>query len=144
MHIEEKLEQMGMELPNAPEGGEGYVHVKEFGDKLVYVSGCGPEINGKTDYHGRVGKEVTFEQAQECAVNCTLNILCALKQKYDNLDRIKSFVKMLAFVTCDHDFIHVADVANASTKLLVDLFGKECGLPARSAIGVSFTPTWRK
>ena len=71
MIIEKKLEEMGLTLPEYPEGQGVFDHVKEFGPNLAYVAGCGPEINGVLKYTGRVDKEVTMEQAKECAVDCT-------------------------------------------------------------------------
>ena len=53
--VEQKLRELGYALPARPEGGGSYVHVKEFGDGLAYVSGCGPELDGELAFRGQVG-----------------------------------------------------------------------------------------
>ena len=140
MIIEKKLEEMGLTLPEYPEGQGVFDHVKEFGPNLAYVAGCGPEINGVLKYTGRVDKEVTMEQAKECAVDCTLNFLRALQLHFGDLDRIKQFVKMTVFVACDHDFKLQPEVGDACTGLLKELYGEERGVPARSSIGQAALP----
>lgn len=137
MKIGEKLTGMGLSLPAAPEGGGSYLHVKPLGRDLVYVSGCGPELDGVLKYTGRVGAEVTVEQARACAVDCTLNLLRALELYLGDLDRVKSFVKMTAFVACPHDFLQVPRVADAATQLLRELYGDARGLPTRTTLGVT-------
>ena len=140
MIIEKKLEEMGLTLPEYPEGQGVFDHVKEFGPNLAYVAGCGPEINGVLKYTGRVDKEVTMEQAKKCAVDCTLNFLRALQLHFGDLDRIKQFVKMTVFVACDHDFKLQPEVGDACTGLLKELYGEERGVPARSSIGQAALP----
>jgi len=87
-----------------------------------------------------VDKEVTMEQAKECAVDCTLNFLRALQLHFGDLDRIKQFVKMTVFVACDHDFKLQPEVGDACTGLLKELYGEERGVPARSSIGQAALP----
>ena len=137
MDVNQKLKELGITLPAQPEGGGTYAHVKEFGEKLAYVAGCGPELDGKQNWTGRVGIEVTVEQAQQCAEDCVKNILRALQLKFGDLSRIKSFVKMTVFVVCEHDFQRGPEVANGATKLLENLYGTERGLPVRTTVGVN-------
>ena len=109
--IDEKLKKMGITLPEPPAKGGLYTPVKEFGDHFLYCSGCGPQING-TSIDGKLG----------------------------DLDRIKRFVKVLGFVNSTDDFTQQPQVINGGSQLLLDLFGEEKGLPARTAMGSNATP----
>ena len=137
MDVYQRMKELGVKLPEQPEGGGTYAHVKAFGGNLAYVAGCGPELDGKQNYTGRVGIEVTVEQGQQCAADCVRNILRALELFTGDLNRVKSFVKMTAFVVCEPDFQRGPEVANGATKLLCDLYGRERGLPVRTTVGVN-------
>ena len=137
--IETKLKELGITLPTPPANGGLYTPVMEFGDHLLYCSGCGPQVNG-TSIDGKLGKDLSVEQGQEAAYRCMLNLLANLNAKLGNLDRIKRFVKVLAFVNSTDDFVQQPQVVNGGSQLLLDLFGEERGLPARTAMGVNATP----
>ncbi|MDY3825563.1 MAG: RidA family protein [Lachnospiraceae bacterium] len=137
--IETKLKELGITLPTPPAKGGLYTPVMEFGDHLLYCSGCGPQVNG-TSIDGKLGKDLSVEQGQEAAYRCMLNLLANLNAKLGNLDRIKRFVKVLAFVNSTDDFVQQPQVVNGGSQLLLDLFGEERGLPARTAMGVNATP----
>lgn len=138
--IEERLRELGIELPAAPLKGGNYKPIKFFADeKQVYCSGFG----STTDTFcilGKLGKEVTEEQGYEAAKNCMLNLLAAFQRDVGSLELIASFVKILVFVSSENDFYKQPQVANGATDLLADIFGEETGLPARSAIGVNVLP----
>ncbi len=138
-NIENKLKELGITLPTPPAKGGLYTPVMEFGDHLLYCSGCGPQVNG-TSIDGKLGKDLSVEQGQEAAYRCMLNLLANLNAKLGNLDRIKRFVKVLAFVNSTDDFVQQPQVVNGGSQLLLDLFGEERGLPARTAMGVNATP----
>lgn len=134
-----KLNEMGVTLPTPPARGGLYTPVVEFGDHLLYCSGCGPQLNGES-IDGKLGRDLTVEQGQQAARRCMLNMLANLDAKIGNLNRIKRFVKVLAFVNSADDFGQQPQVVNGGSQLLLDLFGEERGLPARTAIGVNATP----
>lgn len=134
-----KLNEMGVTLPTPPARGGLYTPVVEFGDHLLYCSGCGPQLNGES-IDGKLGRDLTVEQGQQAARRCMLNLLANLDAKLGNLNRIKRFVKVLAFVNSADDFGRQPQVVNGGSQLLLDLFGEERGLPARTAIGVNATP----
>ena len=138
-NIENKLKELGITLPTPPAKGGLYTPVMEFGDHLLYCSGCGPQLNG-TSIDGKLGKDLSVEQGQEAAYRCMLNLLANLNARLGNLDRIKRFVKVLAFVNSADDFTQQPQVVNGGSQLLLDLFGEERGLPARTAMGVNATP----
>ncbi|NLO85792.1 MAG: RidA family protein [Clostridiales bacterium] len=138
MDIYEKLEQMQLTLPPVPPEGGTYSPTKRLNGTSVFVSGCGPVIDGPV--RGRLGKDVSVEAGQDYARNCMLNVLSVLQAGIGDLRKIKSVAKILTFVQCTEDFEQQASVANGGTQLLVDLLGASVGLPARSAIGVYALP----
>ena len=124
-NVYDKLKEMNLTLPTPPAKGGLYTPVMEFGDHLLYCSGCGPQING-TSINGKLGKELTVEQGQEAALRCMLNLLANLDAKLGDLNRIKRFVKVLAFVNSADDFTQQPQVVNGGSQLLLDLFGAAC------------------
>lgn len=138
-NVYETLKKLNLTLPEPPAKGGLYTPVQEFGDHYLYCSGCGPQING-TSIDGKLGLDLTVEQGQEAAKRCMLNLLSNLNAKMGDLNKIKRFVKVLAFVNSSDDFKQQPQVVNGASRLLLDLFGEERGLPARTAIGVNATP----
>ena len=121
-NVYDKLKEMNITLPNPPARGGLYTPVLEFGDKLLYCSGCGPQIDG-TSIDGTLGRALTVEQGQQAAYRCMLNLLANLDAKLGDLNRIKRFVKVLAFVNSADDFCQQPVVVNGGSQLLLDLFG---------------------
>lgn len=140
MSVEERLKQLNIVLPEVPQKAGMFENCKEFGNHFVYVSGCGPDVNGELYKKGKLGKEISVEEGQEAAGNCVLNALTILNKKLGSLDRIKSVVKVLAFVSSDPDFYSQPQAANGASQMLMDILGTEVGCPSRSAIGVSVLP----
>ena len=137
-NVYEILKTMNIELPKAPEKGGLYSPAKEFGENLVYISGCGPVIADPIT--GIVGKDFTKEEAQIFSKNAMLNVLAVLEAKIGDLNKVKQVVKILTFVASDNSFTQQPFVANGGSQLLIDIFGEENGAPARSAIGVNVLP----
>lgn len=106
----------------------------------MYCSGCGPDLGNGNNVIGKLGKNLTLEQGQRAAYNCMLNLLANLDAKTGDLNKIKRFVKVLAFVNSTDDFGMQPQVVNGGSNLIVELFGEEAGLPARSAIGTNALP----
>lgn len=139
MDIYEKLNELGVKLPTPPAKGGLYTPAKPFGDSLVYVSGCGPVIDGNAA-SGKIGQEFTMEEGYEYARKCMLNALSVLESQIKDLNRVKNVVKILVFVASSDDFYMQPQVANGASQLLCDIFGEEIGVPSRSAIGVNVLP----
>lgn len=137
--VNAQLKEKGITLPVPPARGGLYTPVVEFDDHLLYCSGCGPQLDGES-INGKLGRDLTLEQGQQAAYRCMLNLLANLNAKLGDLNRIKRFVKVLAFVNSTDDFCQQPQVVNGGSQLLLDLFGEEKGLPARTAIGVNATP----
>lgn len=140
MNVYEKLAERNITLPEPPPKGGIYTPVMEFGTNLLYCSGCGPNIGEGTNITGKLGKEVTLEEGQKAAYQCMLNILANIEAEIGDLNKIKKFVKVLGFVQSADDFDQQPAVINGGSQLLLDLFGEEKGLPARSAIGTNALP----
>ncbi len=139
-NVYDKLKEMNITLPEPPPKGGVYTPVMEFGDKLLYCSGCGPDLGGGNTVVGTLGADLTVEEGQKAAYNCMLNLLANLDAKLGDLNRIKRFVKVLGFVRSADDFAQQPQVVNGGSNLLLALFGEEKGLPARTAIGTNATP----
>jgi enamine deaminase RidA (YjgF/YER057c/UK114 family) len=136
---EDRLARLGLELPMAPSPVAIYVPAVRTGN-LVYSSGQLPLVNGAIEHPGKVGHEVTLEQAQAAAEQCTLNALAALKAQLGRLDAVKRVVKVVGFVASGADFTGQPAVVNGASQLLADAFGQEKGAHARSAVGVAALP----
>ncbi|MBQ6374040.1 MAG: RidA family protein [Clostridia bacterium] len=135
-----KLKEMNITLPAPPPKGGVYTPVMEFGDKLLYCSGCGNDIGDGKQLLGKVGRDLTLEQGQQAAYCCMLNLLANLEAKLGDLNRIKRCVKVLGFVNCTDDFTQQPQVINGGSNLLLALLGEEKGLPARTAMGTNACP----
>jgi enamine deaminase RidA (YjgF/YER057c/UK114 family) len=133
------LRELNLELPAPPSVGGLYTPAMPFGENLLYMSGVGPNIPGRTQYFGKVGKDLTIAQGQEAARAAALNLLANLQAAVGDLNRVKRIVKVLGFVSCGQDFYEQPQVINGASALFIDLFG-EMGRAARSAVGMAALP----
>ena len=131
MDVYENLKKNNIEVPKPLEAKGMYLPVNRTGN-LVYLSGQGSIENG-VNLTGRVGVDVTVEEAQHAAEVCMLNTLAALENK------VKKAVKILGFVAGADDFTQQAAVLNGASSVLIAAFG-ENGKHARSAIGTNNLP----
>ena len=140
MNIYDALKEKGIVLPAPPPKGGVYTPVQEFGTHFLYCSGCGPDLGNGNNFIGKVGQDLTLEDGQKAAYNCMLNLLANLEAKTGDLNKIKRFIKMLAFVNSADSFSQQPQVINHASNLLIDIFGEKAGCPARTAIGVNTLP----
>lgn len=139
MTPEQRLAELGYELP-APNPAVGaYVGAVTVGD-IVFVSGHGPYRDGEFIYKGKLGREVDVPTGQAAAALTIVNLLASLKAEIGELDRVRRVVKLLVLVNSDPEFGEQPTVANGASELLVEVFGPERGLHARSAIGMGALP----
>jgi len=136
--FEERLKEMGLELPTAPAPVANYVPAKLVGN-LVYCSGQLPIRDGALLHTGKVGAEVSIEEGRRCARLCALNCLAAVKGAIGSLDRVAEVVQVRGFVNSAPDFDRQPEVINGASDLLVEVFG-EAGRHTRVAIGASSLP----
>jgi enamine deaminase RidA (YjgF/YER057c/UK114 family) len=139
MSIETRLAALGITLPATRPPLYAYVPVVVEGG-LAWVSGQIP-WKGETDViaTGKLGAEVDIPLAQQCARECVLGALAALRAELGSLDRIRRIVKVVGFVASTPDFHDQATVIDGASKLLGEIFG-EAGRHARSAIGMAALP----
>lgn len=136
--IEEKLAELGIDLPEAPKPAAIYVPAKTFGN-LVYVSGQDCRVDGVLKYTGKVGSDLTIEEGYDAARQTMINALAVLKEHIGDLNRVKQIVKLLALVNSADGFVEQPIVINGASELLQEVFG-ERGLHARSAISSNELP----
>lgn len=137
MDVYENLKKQGIELPEGLSAAGLYKPVNQTGN-LLFVSGQGSIDKGER-LTGRVGVDVTLEQAQYAAKVCAVNTLSALQAYLGDLNRIKRCVKILAFVAGADTFTDQALVVNGASQVFIDAFGED-GRHARSAIGTNSLP----
>ncbi|MCA2004844.1 MAG: RidA family protein [Ignavibacterium sp.] len=136
--IEEKIKQLGFELPEVAKPLAAYIPAKKIGN-LVMTSGQVPVVKGEIKYTGRVGSDLSEEDGQKAAQICALNCLAAIKSVIGSLDNIEEIVKLTVFVSSSDGFTAQPKVANGASELLGKIFG-ENGLHVRSAVGVNQLP----
>lgn len=130
---EEKIKQLGLEIPEVSLPIANYVKWKQVGN-LLYLSGSGPKTLGK------VGDDLTVEQGYDAARETGLGIIAVLNAATGgDLSRVKQFVKVLGMVNCTPDFTAQPAVINGFSDLMVEVFGEK-GKHARSAVGVGSLP----
>ena len=135
---EERLAELGLSVPEVAKPVAAYVPTVRTGS-YIFTSGQLPMRGGQLITTGKVGGEVTPEEAVECARQCALNAIAAVRAEVGELSRVKKIVKMVAFVASTPDFTGQPGVANGASELFGEVFG-EAGQHARSAVGVPVLP----
>jgi enamine deaminase RidA (YjgF/YER057c/UK114 family) len=135
---EERLASLGLTLPAVAAPLAVYVPAVRSGDH-VYTSGQLPMVDGALAATGKVGAEVTPEQAKDLARTCVLNALAAVKAEIGDLGNVRRVVKVVGFVASAPEFTGQPGVVNGASELLGEVFGDR-GVHARSAVGVAVLP----
>jgi enamine deaminase RidA (YjgF/YER057c/UK114 family) len=138
MSIKDKLAELGLTLPEAALPVAAYVPAVRTGN-LVFTAGQLPLVDGKIPFVGKVGSDVTPEQAKDMAQVCALNALAAISLVTD-IDQIEKIVRVGGFVNGIPGFVAIPAVINGASELLIKLFGEVNGKHARTAIGVAELP----
>ena len=136
--IEQRLTELGLTVPQLVPPVAAY-QPAVIADGVIYISGQLPLVDGKLPLTGKVGAEVTADQAYDLARTCGLNLIAALKHAVGDLDRITRIAKVGGFVASTPDFTGQPQVINGTSELLAEVFG-EVGQHARSAVGVAVLP----
>ncbi|MFC5723550.1 RidA family protein [Streptomyces gamaensis] len=136
--VEDRLAARGLALPEVVPPLAVYQPAVRSG-AYVYTAGQLPMVKGSVPATGKVGAEVSPEQAKELAEVCALNALAAVKSVVGDLDRIVRVVKVVGFVASAPDFTGQPGVLNGASELLGDVLGDK-GVHARSAVGVAVLP----
>ena len=135
---EQALAELGLTVPDVPAPVAVYVPAVRTG-RYIYTSGQLPMRNGELIATGKVGGEVSAEEAYECAQQCALNAIAAVKAEVGDLSLVKRVVKVVAFVASTPDFTGQPGVANGASELLGKAFG-DAGVHARSAVAAPVLP----
>jgi len=138
MSPEDKLKELGIELPEAPKPLGSYVPCVQTGN-LIFLSGILPLRNGKLIRTGKVGESLSLDEAREDARTAAINALSILKAHIGSLHKVKRCIKITGHVASAPDFTEQPKVLNAVSDLLFEIFG-ETGRHARAAVGVNVLP----
>lgn len=135
MSVEQRLKDLGIELPEPISPAANYVRFQQIGN-ILWISGTGPSAEHKK---GKVNSEVSPEEAYAAARSVGLQILATAQQALGSLDRITHTVKVLGMVNSDPDFGGQPGVINGCSDLLVEVLG-DAGRHTRSAVGFAALP----
>jgi len=136
--VKERLAALGLTLPTAAAPVAAYVPAVKTGN-LVFTAGQLPVVDGKLVLTGKVGSDVTPEDAKKMAEICALNALAAISLVAD-IDQIEKIVRVGGFVNGAPGFVAIPGVINGASELLIKLFGDVNGKHARTAVGVAELP----
>jgi enamine deaminase RidA (YjgF/YER057c/UK114 family) len=135
---EQRLRELGIELPAAPTPFGSYVEAVQTG-KLLFLSGMLPVVDHKAKYLGTLGKELDVEAGRDAVYVAALGALAAAKQHLGSLDKVIRVVRLGVFIATSGDFLDQPRIADAASDLFRDIFGIE-KIPVRLVIGVASLP----
>ena len=135
--IEEKIKELGIELPTPPTPAGSYIPVVKTGN-LLFISGQIPMENGKVVFSGKVSDN-NLDVAQKSARMCAINILAQIKKEIGELDKVSKIIRLSGFVNSSPEFTQHPKVINAASDLIFEIFGDK-GRHSRIAVGVASLP----
>lgn len=137
-NAEKRIQELGITLPDVPKPAATYVPTVRVGN-LLFTSGHGPK---KSDGYvqGKVGRDLTLEEGKEAARLTAIAVLASVRSELGSLDKVVRLVKVLGMVNATEDFKQQSQVINGFSDLMVEVFGKEAGTAARSAVGMGSLP----
>ena len=139
MTIEDKLKELNIEIPKAPDPVGAYVAYKQV-NKLIFISGQLPINNKGEIIKGKIGKDLNLEDGKKASKLCVINILAQVKKALNNdLNKVKSCIKITGYVNSTDDFIDQPKVINPASEILAKVFGNN-GKHARAAISSNSLP----
>ena len=140
--ITDRLDELGLELPEpmrAPQGVVFRFDLVRVHDGLAYVSGHGPTDGDRTLAAGKVGIDLSLQEATTAARAVGLSMLASLQEELGDLDRVESWVRAFGMVNCEPGFNSMPAIINGFSELITEVWG-DAGHHARSAIGVAELP----
>ena len=139
MTIENKLKELNIELPNAPDPVGAYVAFKKIGN-LLFISGQLPISRDGKIIKGKIGADLNLEDGQKASKLCVINILAQVKKALNgDLNKVKNCIKITGFVNSIDDFKDQPKVINPASETLSSVFGND-GKHARAAISANSLP----
>lgn len=139
MSAEDRIKELGLNLSSAPKPVANYVPAVQVGN-IVYLSGHGPLRSDGTLLAGKVGDDMSVEEAYDAARIVGIGLLASLKVLIGSLDNVRRVVKMLGMVNAVPDFTDHPQVINGTSDLFREVFGDKDGVGARSAVGMGSLP----
>lgn len=137
--IEQKLKELNITVPSPAAPAANYVGFVRSGNQ-IFISGQLPIENGEVKYIGKVGSQISVEEAQKAARLCAINIIAQVKIACEgNLERVKRCIRLGVFVNGEPDFTNHPLVANGASDVIADVFG-DAGKHARAATGAGSLP----
>lgn len=141
MDVYTRLKQLDIELLPVPPAAGAFENGVCFGDGLIYMSGAGPRtINGRFEYVGKVGLDLDEATAYQAARSVGITMLSNLHAAIGDLNRVTKIVKVTGFVNAVPEFTSHPKVINGFSELMLEVFGREIGSHARSAVGMGSLP----
>ncbi|MGE0844925.1 MAG: RidA family protein [Flavobacteriaceae bacterium] len=135
-----RLRELEIELPHVPRPIASFVPWRRDGD-TIYLAGQTCEWNGSVVFKGKLGADYDLETGQKAARICALNLIAALREALGGtLAPVSACLRLGGFVNCVPDYGHVPHVINGASDLMIELFGRQVGEHARTAIGVANLP----
>lgn len=136
--VEERLVKLGIKIPETPSPLGSYKQASVAGN-LIFISGQLPLSEGKLLHQGKVGSDVSAEDAAQAARVCAINALAAMSRELGGLGRVSKIVKVTGYVASAAGFYNQAAVVNGASDLFFQIFGED-GRHARAAVGVAELP----
>ncbi|MGH9416524.1 MAG: RidA family protein [Terriglobales bacterium] len=137
-NAEQRLRELGIELPAAPTPLGTYVEAVQTGN-LLFLSGMLPVVNHKAKYVGRVGRELDLAAGRDAAATAALGVLAAARQHLGSLDRVTRVIRLVVYIATAGDAVDQPNVADAASDLFRDVFGVEKA-SVRVIVGVASLP----
>src|SRR5712672_835526 len=135
---EQRLQELGIELPAPPEPFGTYAEAVQTGN-LLFLTGMLPTVGGETKFIGRIGAELDVQTGREAAYLAVLNALAVARQHLGSLDKVTRIVRLGVSVATSGDVRDQPKVADGASELLQDVFGKDKN-PSRLVYGVASLP----
>jgi len=137
-NVKQRLEELAITLPPTSPPAANYIGASKVGN-LLFVSGHGPDLGGGNYIRGKVGHDLTLEEAVEAARRTAICILATMDATV-GLDHVRRIVKVLGMVNTAPEFNNTPAVINGASDLFVEIWGEEAGKHARSAVGMAALP----
>lgn len=135
---EQRLEELGIQLPSPPVPAAAYIPFVRTGN-LLFTAGQLAAADGRLLAEGIVGRDVDLDTAVQCARQCAMNVIAQVKAAVGDLGNVEQVVKLTVFVASTPEFVQQHLVANGASELIADVFG-DAGRHARSAVGTPSLP----
>src|SRR5438105_4910196 len=137
---EKRLAELGIQLPAPLLVAGSYRPTRRHGDTIYVAGHVSLRLDHSGPIAGKVGNDVTLEQAREAARACALHMLSSVRASIGSLDHVTAILKVFGMVNVAPGFSELAQVLDGCTDQLIDVFGEEIGTPARAAVGMAGLP----